>query len=44
MPFNEFLDLVKVLKMLYGSEIAKNFFTKNVNKYYNLDSESILKK
>lgn len=43
MPFNEFLDLVKVMKMLYGREIAEKFFAKNIQLYYNLDSASISK-
>jgi len=41
MLFSEFLDLVKVMKMLYGREIAEKFFTKNVTSFYNLDSESL---
>lgn len=39
--FTEFLDLVKVLKMLYGRQVAEIFFTKNVGSYYDLDSESL---
>jgi len=41
--FTEFLDLVKVLKMLYGSAVADKFFTKNIGLYYDLDSESLTK-
>jgi hypothetical protein len=42
MKYSDFLDTVKVLKMLYGREIAEKFFTKNASMYYNLNSESIL--
>ena len=41
MLFNEFLDLTKVLKMLYGREIAEKFFTNNIGMYYDLDNESL---
>lgn len=41
MPFLEFLQLVKTLKMLFGREIAEKFFTKNINMYYDLNSESL---
>jgi hypothetical protein len=41
MTFLEFLQLVKVVRMLYGRDVAERFFTKNINKYYNLNSESI---
>lgn len=43
MPFSEFLALTKVLKMLFGGDTARMFFTKNVGTYYNLNSESLLK-
>lgn len=43
MQFSEFLDLVKVLKMLYGTQIAEKFFTKNISLYYDLDSASLNK-
>lgn len=36
MPFNDFLSLVKVIKMLYGSHIATIFFEKNIENYYKL--------
>jgi len=42
MKYQDFLDTVKVLKMLYGREIAEKFFAKNAKLYYNLDSESLL--
>lgn len=43
MTFTEFLQLVKVLKMLYGRNVAEMFFTKNISLYYDLDNESLLK-
>lgn len=36
----EFLQLIKVVKMLYGRDTAEKVFTKNINMYYNLDSTS----
>lgn len=42
MTYSEFLDTTKVLKMLYGREIAEKFFTKNLSSWYNVDSVSIL--
>lgn len=39
----EFLELVKVVKMLYGREIAEKLFTKNLKVFYNVDSESLIK-
>lgn len=44
MSFLEFLKLVATIKMLYGRDIAERVFTNNLNKYYNLDSESLLKR
>lgn len=41
MSFVEFLDFIKVIKMLYGRDVATNIFEKNLHKYYNLDSESL---
>ena len=43
MSFNEFLNLVKVIKMLYGREISSKVLEKNLHKYYNLSSESLKK-
>lgn len=43
MTFTEFLSLVKVLKMLYGRDFADNFFTNNIDLYYDLDSASLNK-
>jgi len=37
MSFSEFLDLVKVLRMLFGRDIADQYFTKNIDLYYNLN-------
>lgn len=42
MSFEEFLDLVKVIKMLYGRNIACEVFEKNYQKYYNLKNASFL--
>lgn len=42
MTYNEFLDTVKVLKMLYGAVIARDFFEHNIEKFekpLNLDSD-----
>lgn len=44
MSYPEFLDTVKVLKMLYGRDIAEIFFTKNNNLYYDTNSASIFAK
>lgn len=43
MSFLEFLQLVKVFKMIYGRDIAQNILEKNLHKYYNLNSESLQK-
>ena len=42
MPFNDFLKLVIVVKSLYGRDIAEKLFTKNIDLYYNLNSESLI--
>lgn len=42
MQFGEFLSLVKVIKMLYGSTEAKKFFTKNLPLFKVVDSESLI--
>ena len=44
LSFTEFLDLVKVLKMLYGREIAERVFTENLSRVYNINNASFLKK
>lgn len=41
MQFTEFLQLVKVIKMLYGRQFAEKFFTNNISLFYDLDSESL---
>lgn len=41
--FDEFLSLVKVLKMLYGREIAEKCFTNGLSQLYNIDSASFSK-
>lgn len=33
--YNQFLDTVKVIKMLYGREVALKFFTDNIKLWYN---------
>lgn len=42
MTYLEFLQTVKVLKMLYGREIAEKFFTENIIAWYNIDNASFL--
>lgn len=44
MSYSEFLDTVKVLKMLFGRDIAEKYFTNNINLFYDVDSESFSKK
>ena len=43
LTFEEFLDLVKVVKMLYGRDVAEKCFTKGLSQLYNIDSASISK-
>jgi len=33
MTYVEFLQLVRVVRMLYGVEVAKSFFEKNLDSY-----------
>lgn len=42
--FSDFLDLVKVLKMLYGREIAERFLTRGMSEVYNIDIARLLDK
>lgn len=42
MPFAEFLEFVKIIKMLYGKDQARDLFMKNYRKYYNLNEMFIL--
>lgn len=42
MKFDEFLSFVKVVKMLYGRDVACKLFETNYRKYYNLSSVSFL--
>lgn len=37
MKFDEFLNLVKTVKILYGREHAHSLFIKNYKKFYNLN-------
>lgn len=39
---HEFLELVKVVKMLYGRDVAEKLFTKNIETFYNVNSASII--
>lgn len=41
--FHDALDLIRVVKMLYGRDIAERLFTKIMNECYNVDSASLLK-
>lgn len=43
LTLEEFLHLVKVIKMLYGREIAEKYFTKGLSQIYNIDSASLSK-
>lgn len=43
LSFEEFLSLVKVVKMLYGREVAERLFTKKIKEWYNIDSVSVFK-
>jgi hypothetical protein len=36
MLLKDFLDMVKVLKMLYGRDIAESFFKKNIDQFPDL--------
>lgn len=41
LSFEEFLGFVKVVKMLYGRDVAEKVFTKKMKEWYNVDSESL---
>lgn len=41
MSFDEFLNFIKVVKMLYGRQVACEIFEKNYKKYYNLKNASL---
>lgn len=43
MLFTEFLALVKVIRMLYGLQIADEFFKKNIDRYYDLSYDELSK-
>ena len=43
MTYSEFIDTIKVLKMLYGRDLSEKVFTANVGKWYNIDSASLIK-
>ena len=43
MSFYDFLALIKILKMLYGRTVAEKYFTKHIDEWYNLGSESLTK-
>ena len=38
--YQESLDTVKVIKMLYGRDPAEKFFTDNISVFYNIDNAS----
>lgn len=40
MSFDEFLNLVKTVKILYGREVAHSLFQKNYKQFYNLNDVS----
>lgn len=42
MPFDEFLHLVRTIKILYGREVAQDLFQKNYRLYYNLNDMFLL--
>lgn len=42
MTYLEFLQTVKVLKMLYGAQIAQKFFEENIGSWYNVTNASFL--
>jgi len=42
MTFEEFLNLTKVIRMLYGKEIAVNFFENNIDRFYKLQLKNLL--
>lgn len=44
LEYSNFLNTIKVLKMLFGRQIAENFFTNNMHLFYDIDSESIANK
>ena len=44
LAFSDFLDLVKVLKMLYGREVAEKFLTRGMSEVYNIDIARLLDK
>lgn len=41
--FQDAMNLVRVVKMLYGRDVAERLFTKIMNECYNVDSASLLK-
>lgn len=41
MTLNEFLSMVKVLRMLYGKQLAIEFFEKNVKHFPNLSIDDL---
>lgn len=41
LSFAIFLDFIKVLRMLYGKQIALDVFDKNIELYYDVNSKCI---
>lgn len=44
MSFDEFLNLTKVIRMLYGTGIAGKFFELNIGSFYHLSLDDLTKK
>lgn len=38
LSYSDFLSTVKVIRMLYGKDLAKKYLTDNLGVYYNLDN------
>lgn len=38
LDYTDFLNTVKVVRMLYGRDAAKKYLTDNLGVYYNLDN------
>lgn len=41
LTYMEFLQTTKVIRMLYGSEEARKYFTNNLDVYYNIDNSNV---
>lgn len=38
--YSEFLDTVRVIRMLYGADSARIYFTENMNIWYNVSTDT----